>query len=189
MSNFLFTTKFLQSYLYWFLKIIQYTGSLFFTIILNSLMIMLVYKSDDIKTNPGIFGLDIEKKPYLYVGTYNCGKEGYNCSPTKNGTKLLQFYDLQKGEDNIAAYFNLKIILCLIIGLIMVIGVLFLLHQSYFGFWSYRWMLWQILTTINPGYPKNLLGDLYRNFINKILLTFGPAFLILISILIIFLIL
>lgn len=185
MLNSIFTTKFLEAYFYWFLKIIQYTGSLFFAIIFNSLMIMLVYKSDDIKTNPGIFGLDVEKKPYLYVGTYNCGKEGYNCEPGKS-TKILQFYDLQSGEDNMLAYFNLKNYSMPYNWINYGNWRSFFITPILFGFWSYRWMLWQILKTINPGYPNHLLGDLYRNFINKLLLTLGPVFLMLICLLIVF---
>lgn len=185
MSNPIFTTKFLQAYLYWFLKILQYTGSLFFTLIFNSLMIMMVYKSDDIKTNPGIFGLDIEQKPYLYVGSYNCGKDGYDCEPGKKH-KILQMYDLQSGEDNMIAYFNLKNYAMPYNWINYGTWSSFFITPIMFGFWSYRWMLWKILSTINPGYPNHLLGDLYRNFINKILLTIGPGFLTLICLFVVF---
>jgi len=185
MSNTIFTTKFLQAYLYWFLKIIQYTGSMFFAIIFNSLMIMMVNKSEDIKIDSGIFGLDIEKHPYLYVGTYNCGKEGYDCDPGKS-TKILQFYDLQSGSDNMLAYFNLKNYAMPYNWINYGNWRSFFITPIMFGFWSYRWMLWQILKTINPGYSQNLLGDLYRNFINKLLLILGPFFLTLICIFIVF---
>ena len=47
MSKSIFTAAFLNAYLKWFIKILQYTGSLFGVIIFNSLMILLIYKSKD----------------------------------------------------------------------------------------------------------------------------------------------
>tara|TARA_Y100000748_G_C15346622_1_gene430197 strand:- start:11 stop:814 length:804 start_codon:yes stop_codon:yes gene_type:complete len=98
----------------------------------------------------------------------------------------MQFYDLQKGEDNMAAYFNLKNYTTPYNWINYGNWRSLFITPIIFGFWSYRWMLWQILSTINPGYPKNLLGDLYRNFINKLLLVLGPIFLTLICIFIVF---
>ena len=185
MSKSIFTASFFNAYLKWFIKILQYTGSLFGAIIFNSLMILLIYKSRDKNI---YWGDNIRKAPYYYVATYDRSIHG---GLEKEARKNIDYvYDLQdsnEGDGNITeAYYNIRNYSWPYNNVNYDNYVSYFVTPILFGFWSYRHILRKSLQAIYPGYPQNLLGDLYRNFINKIMLTLGPIFLILLSIFIIF---
>lgn len=177
-SNPIFTTDFLQAYMNWIIKIFKNTGMLFAFLILNSLMIALVYRSKD---KDAWFGYDIRKAPYYYVGTYDRDLHGKKEQLARNDIKYLydlddslvgvnifepEFYNIRKytwpynniNYDNYISYY---------VGIIL------------FTFWGYRYMLRKILHMLYPNNPNATGTFTYKNFMNKLLLLFGPTFLIL----------
>lgn len=179
----LFNEEFINAYLNWIINILKNGAYTFAYLILNMLMILLVYRS---REKDVYFGEDIRKAPYFYVGTYDISRHGkINKAAREKGEGIRYSYDLDDSTTStgvsIPEFFNIQKYTWPYNNINYQTYTSYFLAPILYAFWAYRWMFSYILRGISvPPVDISQSGIFtYQNFLDKILLIFGPVFLIL----------